>query len=108
MGECHEFNGQSFLDGCALTEKPGDQASNTTENEVSEPPEQTTMVLWDINHMSPSDDPTEEEEPPNEILVVQTRSKGPITQNQPIIAQAPKKPEKPTSLTNQLLYLVCP
>jgi len=57
------------------------------------------MVLWDINHMSTPDDSTEEEEPPNEILVVQTRSKGPITQNQLIIAQDPKKPEKPTSST---------
>jgi hypothetical protein len=58
-----------------LTEQPNDQTSNVTENEVSEPPEQTTMVLWDINHTSSLEDPTEEEEPP-EILVVQTRIKG--------------------------------
>jgi hypothetical protein len=61
-----------------LTKQPNDQTLNVTENEVSEPPEQTTMVLWDINHTSYLDDLIEEEEPP-EILVVQTRSKGLLT-----------------------------
>jgi hypothetical protein len=85
-----------FLDGCSLTEQSNDHTSNTTENEVSEPPEKTTMVLWDVSHMSSFDNPIEEEELPK-ILAVQTRSKGPIMQNQPVIAQAPKRPKKNTS-----------
>jgi hypothetical protein len=56
------------------------------------------MVLWDINHMMPFDELTQEEEFPSETLVVQTRSKGPVTQNHPIIAQAPKKPDNSTPL----------
>jgi hypothetical protein len=86
-----------FLDGCSLTEQPNDHTSNTAENEVSEPPEKTTMVLWDVSHTSSFDVPTEEEEF-LEILAVQTRSKAPIVQNQPTIAQAPKRPPKYSSL----------
>lgn len=47
-----------FLDGCALTEQPNDQTSNTTKNEVSDPPEQTTMVLCYDIHTPSFDSPT--------------------------------------------------
>jgi hypothetical protein len=87
-----------FLDGCALTKQPNDQTSNTTKNEVSEPPRQKTMVLWDVSHTSSYDSSIEEEELP-EALAFQTRSKGPIMQNQPIIAQNPKRSEKKPSST---------
>jgi hypothetical protein len=87
----------NFLDGCSLTEQPNDHTSNTAENEESEPPEKTTMVLWDVSHTSSFEVPIEEEECPK-ILAVQTRSKTPILQNQPTIAQAPKKTPKYSSL----------
>jgi hypothetical protein len=87
-----------FLERCSMIEKLGDKASNTTKDESSEPLEQTTMVLWDINHMMSFDDLTKEEELPTKVLVMQTRSKGHITQNQPIISHAPKKPNNTTSL----------
>jgi hypothetical protein len=96
-----------FLDGCALTEQPNDQTSNTTENEVSEPPEKTTMVMWDVIHMSSYDSPIEEEEL-QKLLAVQTRSKGPIMQNQPVIAQAPKRSEKKLPPLNQPNHLILP
>jgi hypothetical protein len=84
-----------FLYGCTLTKQPNNHTSNITKNEVSEPPEQMAMVLWDINHTSSLVNLAEEEEPP-EILLVQIRGRGPITQNQPIIAQAPKNPKRTT------------
>jgi hypothetical protein len=36
-----------------------------------------------------------------DVLAVQTRSKAPIVQNHPVIAQAPKKYVKPSSLAQQ-------
>jgi hypothetical protein len=56
-----------FLDGCALTEQPNDQTSNTAENEVNEPPKKTPMVLWDVIHTSSYDIPLEEEELPEAL-----------------------------------------
>jgi hypothetical protein len=96
-----------FLDGCALTEQPNDQTSNTVENEVNEPPEKTTMVMWDVIHTSSYDIPIEEEEL-LEALAVQTRSKGPIMKNQPIIAQAPKREKKKSSSINRINHLITP
>jgi hypothetical protein len=66
-----------FLAVCSLTEQPNDYTSNTENNKVSEPHEQTTMVPWDVSHTSSFDIYIEEEEF-SEILVVQTRSEAPI------------------------------
>jgi hypothetical protein len=46
-----------FLDGCALTDQTNDPSSNTTDEEYNEQPEETTMVLWDVNHMMPRGKP---------------------------------------------------
>jgi hypothetical protein len=39
-----------FLDECSLTEQTSGLAINVTIQESQEPPEETTMLLWDSNH----------------------------------------------------------
>jgi hypothetical protein len=96
------------MDGCALIEKPGDQASNTGEDEASEPQEQTTMVLWDINHMIPYDDIIEEEEC---LLRYWQYIQGAKALSHKINLSYPKLLKNLTTQPlrpNQLLYLVFP
>jgi hypothetical protein len=61
-----------FLDECSLTEQPSGSTINVTDQESQEPPEETTMLLWDSNHPIPFNDVVEVQGPPAEILVVQT------------------------------------
>jgi hypothetical protein len=71
---------KKLLDGFSLTKQPNDHTSNTIENEVSEPPNKTTMVLWDVSYTSSLYIPTKEEEF-IKIMVVQTRSKALVMKN---------------------------
>jgi hypothetical protein len=82
-----------FLESFVIVEQLNNYTLNTMYNEERESPEQTTMVLWDGIH---TDTLAEGKEFPY-TMVVQTRSKDPIGKNQPIIAQAPKRPIKPSS-----------
>jgi hypothetical protein len=49
---------------------------NVVDQEDIDPPEDTAMLIWDLDLIMPSDDLFESQEPPIEVLVVQTRSKG--------------------------------
>jgi hypothetical protein len=55
------------------------------EEESREHSKKTTMVLWD---MFPSVNLVEEDEVVEEGLSIQTRNKGPVPQQQPIVSQA--------------------
>jgi hypothetical protein len=61
-----------FLDECSLTEQPSSSKINSIDQESQEPPEETTMLLWDSNHLMPFNDVAEVQGPPTKILVVQT------------------------------------
>jgi ribonuclease HI len=50
---------------------------NIVDQEEVDPPQDTTMLIWDPNLIMPSDNLFESQEPPVEVSVVQTRSKGP-------------------------------
>jgi hypothetical protein len=94
LGKWHEFVGKLVLDVFIVTEQPNDYTLSTTKNEEREPPEQTTMFLWDVTNTSSFETLVESKEF-RDVLVVQTRSKALVVQNQPVISQAPKKYEKP-------------
>jgi hypothetical protein len=57
-----------FLDECSLTEQPSSSATNAIDQESQEPLEETTMLLWDSNHLMPFNDVTEMQGPPVEVL----------------------------------------
>jgi hypothetical protein len=59
-----------FLDEFSLTEQPSSSAINSIDQESQEPPEETTMLLWDSNHLMPFNDVAEVQGPPAEVLVV--------------------------------------
>jgi hypothetical protein len=53
---------------------------NIVDQEESSPPEETAMLIWDPDLSMPFDDLFEVQEPPAEVLVVQTQSRGqPVT-----------------------------
>jgi hypothetical protein len=65
-----------FLDQLSLTEKPSGSVMNVVDQEEIDPPEDTTMLIWDPDLIIPSDDLFESQEPPTEVSMVQMRSKG--------------------------------
>jgi hypothetical protein len=71
-----------FLDEVSLTEQPSGSVMNVVDQEEIDPPEDTTMLIWDLDLIMPSDDLFESQEPPTEVLVVQTRSKGQFVSNE--------------------------
>jgi hypothetical protein len=103
MGACHEFNGNQFLDEVSLTEQPSGSVMNVVDQEEIDPPEDTTMLIWDPDLIMPSDDLFESQEPPAEVSVVQTRSKGPPISKDPITTQT--SGESQLSITQKNLFL---
>jgi len=65
-----------FLDEVSLTEQSSGSTMNIDDQEEVDPPEETTMLIWDIDLPIPFDDLFEVQEPPTEVLDVQTRSRG--------------------------------
>jgi hypothetical protein len=66
-----------FLDKVSLTEQPRGSIMNAIDQEEIDPLEDTTMLIWDPDLIMPSDDLLESQEPPAEVAVVKTCSKGP-------------------------------
>jgi hypothetical protein len=83
-----------FLDEFSLTEQSSDSIMNTIDQEEFDPPEETTMLICDPDLPMPSNDLFEVQEPPTEVLAVQTRSRGQLVSNDLTIAQTSKG--KPT------------
>jgi hypothetical protein len=61
-----------FLDEVYLIEQPRGSFMNTSNQEEFDPPEETTMVIWDPDLPVPFDDLFEVQEPPAQVLVVKT------------------------------------
>jgi hypothetical protein len=70
-----------FLDKVSLTEQSSGSAMNIVDQEEVDPPEETSMLLWDLDLSIPSDDLFEVQEPPAEDLIVQMRSRGQLVSN---------------------------
>jgi hypothetical protein len=70
-----------FLDEFSLTEKSSGSTVNIVDLEEFGPSEETTMLLWDPDLSIPSKDIFEIQEPPAEVLSVQTRSRGHLVSN---------------------------
>jgi hypothetical protein len=84
-----------FLDEVSLTEQSSGSAVNIVDQEEVEPSEETTMLLWDPDLPMPPDDVFEVQEPPAEVLDVQTRSKGQPVSNDLTIVQSSRGKQKP-------------
>jgi hypothetical protein len=67
----------SFLYEVSLTEQPSHLVMNVVDHEEIDPPKDTTMLIWDPDLIMPYDDLLQVQEPPIEVSVVKTRSKGP-------------------------------
>jgi hypothetical protein len=65
-----------FLDEVSPTEQLSGSVMNIVDQEEISPPEETTMLIWDPDLPIPSNNLFEFQEPPAEVLVVQTRSRG--------------------------------
>jgi hypothetical protein len=76
-----------FLDECSLTEKTSGSIINTIDWEIQEPSEETSMMLWVSNHPMPFNDANEVQEPPVEVLDVQTRGISQMVQTNPTTTQ---------------------
>jgi hypothetical protein len=61
-----------FLDEFSLTEQSSGSSMNIADHEEVDPLEETTMLLWDPHLAMPFEDLFEVQEPPVEVLVVQT------------------------------------
>jgi hypothetical protein len=61
-----------FLDEVSLTEQPSSSVMNIVDQEEIDPPQDTTMLIWDPDLIMPSDDLFESQESPVEVLVVKT------------------------------------
>jgi len=48
-----------FLDELSLTKQPSGSIINAIDQESQEPPEETTMLLWDSNHLMAFNDVAE-------------------------------------------------
>jgi hypothetical protein len=93
----------SFLDEVSLTEQPSGSVMNVVDQEEIDPPEDTTMLIWDPDLIMPSDDLFQVQEPPAEVSVVQTRSKGPPVSKDPTTTQT--REGKQLSITRKHLFL---
>jgi hypothetical protein len=82
-----------FLDEVSLTKQPRSSVMNVADQEDIDPPEDTTMLIWDTNLIMPYDDLFQVQEPPAEISVVKTRSKGPPVSKDP--TTTPMSRERP-------------
>jgi hypothetical protein len=65
-----------FLDEVSLIEQSSGLVMNTTDQKEVDPPEETTMLIWDPDLPMPSDDLFEVQEPPTKVLAVKTQSRG--------------------------------
>ena len=65
-----------FLDEVSLTKQSSGSVMNIVDQEEVDPLEETTMMIWNPDLPMPSDDLFEVEEPPIEVLAVQTQSRG--------------------------------
>jgi hypothetical protein len=65
-----------FLGEVSLTEPSSSSAFNIVNQEEVDPPQDTTMLIWDPDMIASLDDLFKPQAPPTEISVVQTRSKG--------------------------------
>jgi hypothetical protein len=65
-----------FLDEVSLTEQSSGSTINIFDQEEADPLEETTMLIWDVGLPMPSDDLSEVQEPPTEVLAMQTQSRG--------------------------------
>ena len=76
---------------------------NVADQEDIDPPEDTTMLIWDTNLIMPYDDLFQVQEPPAKISVVKTRSKGPPVSKDPTTTQTsgerstPDHPKTPSA-----------
>jgi hypothetical protein len=61
-----------FLDKVSLTGQPSGSIMNVADQEEIDPPEDTTMLIWDPDLIMPSDDLFQVQEPPIEVSVLQT------------------------------------
>ena len=61
-----------FLYEVSPTEQTSSSSINLVDQEEVDPPEETTMLIWDPDLPMPSNDLCEVQEPPPEVLVVQT------------------------------------
>jgi hypothetical protein len=65
-----------FLDEVSLTKQSSSSAMNIIDQEEADPPRDTTMLIWDPDVITSSDDLFESQGQPTEVSVVQTHSKG--------------------------------
>jgi hypothetical protein len=75
-----------FLDEVSLTKQSSGSVMNIVDQEEVDPLEETTMLLWNPDLQMPYDDLFEVQEPPAEVLAVQTRSRGHPASNDLTIA----------------------
>jgi hypothetical protein len=61
-----------FLDEFSLTKQSSSSAMNVVDQEEVDPPEETTMLIWDPDLPMPVDDLFEVQEPPIEVLAMKT------------------------------------
>jgi hypothetical protein len=78
-----------FLDEVSLTEQLSSLVMNVANQEEIDPPEDTTMFIWDPDLIMPSDDLFQVQEPLAEVSIVKTRSKGPPVSKDPTTTQSP-------------------
>jgi hypothetical protein len=64
-----------FLYEVSLTEQSSGSVMNIVDQEEVDPPEETTMLIWDPDLPMPSDDLFEVQEPPTKVLVLKIRSR---------------------------------
>jgi hypothetical protein len=83
-----------FLDEVSLTEQSSGLAMNITDQEEVDPSEETTMLLWDPDLPMPPNDVFEFQEPPAEVLTMQTRSKGQLVSSDLITVQSSRGKQK--------------
>jgi len=61
-----------FLDEFSLTEQSSDSVMNIVDQDKVDLPEETTMLIWNPDLPLPSSDLFEVQEPPTEVLALQT------------------------------------
>jgi len=77
MGTLHEFMANHFLYEVSLIGQQSSSFMNIVDQEEFDPPWDTTMLIWDLDLIMPSDDLFESWEQLMEVSVIQTCSKGP-------------------------------
>jgi hypothetical protein len=92
-----------FLDEVSLTEQPSSSVMNIVDQEEIDPPQDTTMLIWDPDLIMPSDDLFESQESPVEVSVVKTCSKGPPVSKDITATQTSRS--KTTPITRKHLFL---